>query len=882
MSILQEILAWTQGVPPWQSDAVARLLAKQTLSAGDQDDLFALLKSAHGIPDPKGRTPKPLTADQIPAPVKMTTHIGLIAMKDMRHVNAIAENQHLAFGAAGMTVIYGDNGSGKSGYSRVLKRACRARDQAEAIYPNAHLPAEKAGIPEAAFEITVDGVAKDVHWTQGQVAPAELSSLAIFDSRCARAYLDSEDDFSYVPYGLDVFESLAKVCRQLKISVDTEYAQSDVDLSAFAPLQGDTPVGKLIASLSPKTTQAQIDALAVLSPEELAQHVALDKSLKENNPKEKAAQLRVRARRVAAIATSAANKGALVDQSVVGKLRALADGYRTAQAAAALAAKEFKENENLLPGTGGEAWRELFDAARKFAVESHPDKVFPDLGADSSCPLCQQPLGEGATRLLRFETFIQEEAEKTSQARRIALYAEYKPFIAQNLTLNLDDVTHGEIEALDPQLAADTKSFESLLTTRQAAIKAAVISHQWENVAQAIVNPSARLQSLADRLNAEAETLEKASDENARAALQKQFVELDARVKLHQIRDAVVAAVAKLNHQAKLAKCLSAVKTNAISLKASDIAEKVVSKELAEALNREFKALGVGTLSVSLQSRADRGKALHKLKLELPQSRSPSDILSEGEQRAVAIGSFLAEVGLSGSKGGIVFDDPVSSLDHLRRERVAKRLVAEAAHRQVVVFTHDIYFLCLLVEEAKLAGVPISTQSLVRRAAGFGVADPELPFEGKGTSKRVGALKAQHQSIAKLFKDGEEQEYRKQTVDAYFRLRMAWERAVEEVLLHGVILRFRKGVETQRLAGVVVDDEDYAQVNAGMTKCSNYAHDKALLGGVAVPEPDELLADITALETWRAQIEKRSAETAKKRKAGPIVTGVPTMAATSG
>ncbi len=40
--------------------------------------------------------------------------------------------------------------------------------------------------------------------------------------------------------------------------------------------------------------------------------------------------------------------------------------------------------------------------------------------------------------------------------------------------------------------------------------------------------------------------------------------------------------------------------------------------------------------------------------VELPQSRSPGDILSEGEQRAVAIGSFLAEVGLSGGKGGIV------------------------------------------------------------------------------------------------------------------------------------------------------------------------------------------------------------------------------------
>jgi ABC-type nitrate/sulfonate/bicarbonate transport system ATPase subunit len=291
-----------------------------------------------------------------------------------------------------------------------------------------------------------------------------------------------------------------------------------------------------------------------------------------------------------------------------------------------------------------------------------------------------------------------------------------------------------------------------------------------------------------------------------------------------------------------------------------------VSKELADALNQEFKLLSVGTLSVSLQSRSDKGKALHKLKLELPQNRNPGEILSEGEQRAIAIGSFLAEVGLSGGKGGIVFDDPVSSLDHLRRERVVKRLVAEAALRQVIVFTHDIYFLCLLSEVAETAGVPVATQSLTRRSEGFGIADSELPFEGKNTAKRIGALKAQHQLIVKLHKAGEEQEHRRLTGEAYFRLRLAWERAVEEVLLRNVILRFRKGVETQRLAEVLVDDSDYVKVDDGMSKCSNYAHDKASICGVAVPEPDELLADITTLEQWRDQIEQRSKDTAKRRK----------------
>lgn len=867
MSILNEILNWSKNLPKWQSDAVARLLAKQTLTADDQDDLLALLKADHGIPDPKSRQAKPLTTDQIPAPQNTTSHVKLRAIKNLRHVNAIAENQYLRFSAEGMTVIYGDNGSGKSGYSRVLKRACRARDQMEAIHPNANLQANNASVPEATFEIDVDGVETDASWAEGKAAPPELSSFTIFDSRCARAYLDSEDDFSYGPFGLDVFEGLAKVCKQLKASLDNEHAQSNVDLTAFAPLHGNTLVGKLIASLPAKTTTAaQIEALASLTHDELAQHVALDKSLKENNPKEKAIQLRLRARRVATIATNATNKGALVDKAIVCKLRNLADSYRKAQAAAALAAKQFKEGENLLPGTGGEIWRELFDAARKFAVESHPEKAFPDLGTESPCPLCQQPLAEGAARILRFENFIQQEVEKTSQARRSALYAEYKPFIAQVLTLNLDDVTHGEIEVLDPLLAADAKAFELMLTTRQEAIKAAVISHQWEGIDIPLVSPATRLQALADKLSTEATTLDKASDENARAVLQKQFDELDARVRLSQVKAAVLTAVTKLSHQAKLVKCLSAVKTKGISLKASELAEKVVSKELAESLNREFKALGVSTLRVSLQSRADKGKALHKLKLELAQSRSPGDILSEGEQRAVAIGAFLAEIGLSGGKGGIVFDDPVSSLDHRRRERVAKRLASEAAQRQVIVFTHDIYFLSLLAEEAKLAGATIATQSLTRRAEGYGVADPELPFEGKNASKRIGSLKSQHQIIAKLYKDGEEQEHRRQTVEAYFRLRMAWERAVEEVLLREVILRFRKGVETQRLAGVVVEDGDYAKVNAGMTKCSNYAHDKAMLGGIAVPDPDELLADINALDNWRSSVEERGKKTAQNRK----------------
>ena len=99
MSILQDILRWAQGLPAWQSDAIARLFAKQTLSQQDLDDLHALLKTEHGIPDPKGRVASKLSADQIPAASAANAHVELLAMKNLRHVNAIAQSQRLTFGA---------------------------------------------------------------------------------------------------------------------------------------------------------------------------------------------------------------------------------------------------------------------------------------------------------------------------------------------------------------------------------------------------------------------------------------------------------------------------------------------------------------------------------------------------------------------------------------------------------------------------------------------------------------------------------------------------------------------------------------------------------------------------------------------------------------
>jgi hypothetical protein len=157
VTILQEIQKWSQGLPAWQQDAIARLYMKPDLSPQDFDDMYALLKSAHGITDPNDRVPSKLSTEQVAAPQSSDRFVQLAAIKNLRNVNALAEDQRLPINPNGLSVIYGENGTGKSGYSRVFKRACRARDQREPIHPNAHKEPSKIGPAQAVFELIVDG-----------------------------------------------------------------------------------------------------------------------------------------------------------------------------------------------------------------------------------------------------------------------------------------------------------------------------------------------------------------------------------------------------------------------------------------------------------------------------------------------------------------------------------------------------------------------------------------------------------------------------------------------------------------------------------------------------------------------------------------------------
>lgn len=861
MTILSEIQKWAEKLPVWQQHAVAVLYERSTPSADDLEDILALLQDSHGIPDLVGRETRKLTKEQVAAPPAGQPLVQLAAIKNLQYVNALAPGKTLPLAPAGLTNIYGDNGAGKSGYTRVLKKACRARDQSEQIRPNAYKNLLLADAATAHFDAFVDGEAAEYQWTDGKASPAELSSIAIFDSRCARAYVDNQGDFSYVPYGLDILEGLAKICTWLKERIQQEQRTAKPNVEPFVRLAlSPTKAGLFAKGLSGKTRKEDIESLATLLDQDLAQLESLTKTLGEADPKRRAAELRVKATRVEALVQRLDAAVGVVAQPKIDGLRTLVDKSNQAKVIAQTAAQRFKEM-NTLEGTGDAPWLEMFKAARQFCATSHAVQAFPRLNSDALCPLCQNPVGEaGVARLVAFDEFIEGEATKAAEKARREAVAAFKAVVDAPLDLNFDETLAHDLEAI-PELVAVCTAFQKALRDRRDAVREAAKPDSgttWDQVPALPANPRDTLHQIAAGWREAALKLDQSQDVAARTKMEKDLAELQARRQLSDLKAVALDTVDRFILSAKLTECLTATSTTAISRKSTELTSTMATEEVAAALSEELLALGVNSISVAMQPSSTKAKTTFKLVLKSESGAVPQDILSEGEQRAIAIATFLAEVKLGKGRSGIVFDDPVSSLDHARRERVARRLAAEAQERQVVVFTHDIFFLNVLMFEAAALGLTPKALTLNRTPEGFGVAEETLPFAGANVSQRVGMLRNKQVECARRNKAGDQAGYRLLARDLYNDLRMAWERGVEEVLLNEVVLRFRKGVETNRLKKVAVETEDVTAITAGMSKCSNYTgHDGAQEANVAQPSPEEMEADIDALETWRKSVVAR-------------------------
>ena len=274
-------------------------------------------------------------------------------------------------------------------------------------------------------------------------------------------------------------------------------------------------------------------------------------------------------------------------------------------------------------------------------------------------------------------------------------------------------------------------------------------------------------------------------------------------------------------------------------------------------------------LDVVLEMTGQKGARMQQLMLRTaPQHvrAKVSDILSEGEQRVIAMALFLAEIGIEPGRSGLIFDDPVSSLDHLRREKIAKRLVLEAKQRQIIVFTHDLAFAWALKDFAEDNGVRFVDRHIFSAGQKKGICGDGLPFEGKKLGARVNELREQAKRAKKVLEEEHNNELYNDIVrNSYRRMRDTWELLIEEDLFAGTVKRFRRSIETSKLRYVSVDDAEASAVYNGMTRCSNFTHEGGAEAPPALPDPGEFLADVEALAAALKMIDENKKATEKRR-----------------
>ena len=215
MEVLNEILTWSKDRPEWQRDALRRLVLTGEIDDTDIEALTEICKSTYGLASEQESVH--LGSEHLPIDGANTAGVNVHSISHGHGVNALAENQTLKFGS-GLTVVYGDNAAGKSGYIRIFKSACRARG-AEDILGNV-LSGTAPPAPIVSIQFTVGG--GPIQEWSGEDDDEAIARVSVFDRHSETVYTTQKTDVAFRPFGLDLFDKLSKACASVRSHLEQE------------------------------------------------------------------------------------------------------------------------------------------------------------------------------------------------------------------------------------------------------------------------------------------------------------------------------------------------------------------------------------------------------------------------------------------------------------------------------------------------------------------------------------------------------------------------------------------------------------------------------------------------------------------------------------
>lgn len=846
-----DLVQWArERLPAWQQDALRRLVEKSVLSPDDVKELSAMALSPY-VRSSQAPTPTPPSED-IQLSESEQPCVQLLTVRDIRHVNALAPGP-VRFGQQGLTVIYGGNASGKSGLVRILKKTCHSRDPGGEIHPNV-FEADPGEPAAATVDFLVDGEERPHYWVDGRsTKDPSLRAVNVFDSRCAQVQVERANRILYTPEILQVFRSLAtaigRVSESLRAQRDTLGSQSHA-LAALS-IDGETAAGRFFASLRADSRIEDLEALCTFGSTEEERLAALNRALADD-PSKRAVAEEVKGRAVKRLGEALAGAVTVISEKKCREIEEKLVERDKAREAAEVARKAFAEDAEL-SGVGSETWRTLWESARTYSeTDAYPGEDFPVLKEGAVCVLCQQELlPKAQSRFREFERFVkadvQQKADRTSATLK-GMVAEVESFALPRF-VRRDLREAGILNSSEGEAA---RRFLVVAKVRRRQILRTVESRSTRGRPPLPEVPC--LDESLRKIQEEASRLRRASEERERQQMQQERSELQARELLARNAAVIRAEIVRLKRIAELDRAIDDCKTHPVTYKRREAAKCLLTDRLRSNFQQNLHLLGFSESPVEVKLGAgDHGEHPVEVKLIARPEVGPEEVLSEGERTCVALAGLLAELQTTRNRASLVLDDPVSSLDHQYRKRVAERLLQEARHRQVILFTHDIVFLYLLRKyQAQMMGVQMTELTLQRGFRGnHGRAEQGPPWIAMSVKERVTQLRGDVVEARGLLNEGKRQEYERRASRVYKRLRKSWERAVEEVLLNHVVIRFGDSVQTRRLSKLTdISDDDIERVTREMSRCSDFEHDEPGAVHADLPDPGVIEDDIRKLENW--------------------------------
>ncbi|HEY4496697.1 MAG TPA: hypothetical protein VI432_00930 [Candidatus Paceibacterota bacterium] len=715
-------------------------------------------------------------------------------LKELQHedgVNALERGATITFHQK-LTVVYGKNGSGKSGFVRILKRLAGSRTQ-EDVWQNVH-NSQSQNRCNAKVLHASRGTDSTYQWN-GESKVTPFDQMAIFDGRCIPIYLNKSLDFSYQPYGFELFQLLSTSLQSLQERLNAAIQSAERNKPLIDDIfNEETTIGKFIAGITSTTKVEDLNKLPVWDSK-------LQKELTDKQQERKGLQnldqqselLRTRHQKLKALEGALTETQSDLSAQSIRAYFGIAKKFHQLKKKQATKKGKTLEDYDIAEKESDE-WEKFIDAGEDYIRIAEHD----DYPRDSDqCVYCQQKLSKSAQKLVQLyrELFQEEETSDVED-------------VEAKLNEALEDLENPSYEE-DFQYSQD--DFEKLLQKRTIAAAFAALKEA-DSLSQKLasvlkskkpkklspLNTSGIVASIRKiRMKAEEDikTLEETQRNLFKKSkdLERVVAELQDIQKFSKRRSEIEKYISIERWVAKASPLLgSKLNTKSITDLGKRAWRELVSDSFKERFQRETADLDAP--KVNLDFRGEYGSQMRAKNME--GLDEIDQFLSEGEQKAVALADFFAELSMQNEHAPVIFDDPATSFDYDRKERIAKRIAQESATRQIVVFTHDLMFASYLHDQVETSNGDVDStkaafHNLYSEANRVGIVDENYyPGSVKFDTymRKIEAKVAEVEALTAAAR-------REGIKDAYGKLRKAVEKAVEERIFGGVITRWSDQIQ---------------------------------------------------------------------------------------